>query len=667
MVLTLEEQELPEFQEIMAEAKEKISGLYPLWTNYNPADSGMAILELFAYMTELQQFHAGQFGPSHKLAFLNLLGTAPRGLVPARVYAENRGFGKPFFLLAGTKTLVGGLVWEAEKTIFMDSNAQLEGVEFPFYPFGETPEFLSVYELGLKGKLSNGCIYTLYFDLADDYPVKRNPIREDVFLPLVRLRLEFYDGTKYQNCEVIEDGTFGLLKTGFVRFTLPEEIKEQDGKYKLRLCIAGEYDTAPLLNGISFHMAPFVQKDTKIESNEYALIPDGPDFYEALADSWYAVFGETKAYKKEGEGFRRLYRYSSYFAEGMRRFVFEADELGDMEKLPEVRLVSRGQNQPAELVFEADGCPNQEFFLPDKNILGSCFSLWVEEKKDYFVPWRRVVDFAEAGSGERCYCLDEQHGILKFGDGLQGRTPSGKIEITGYALCEGRAGNMQKNQTFAFMDETGHGVLWNPRPGIGGKNPETIEECVMRYREEKRKLERAVTERDYEELIRQTPGLRIKKVRAFPSPEQENCLEAVVQPYTNGNRKLGTDACRRNIIRFLEKKKLLGTQIIVREPEYIGIMIQLEFVAEIHFLEAQKAVEKAVWNYFDTHMDFGHSVDYSQLYGYIDSLPETAGIYELSMHARGRGTVKGESGDIKIPPHGIACLEGLKLQCISLK
>lgn len=662
-MLSIEKAELPEFQELLEEAKNRISEYYPTWTNFNPADSGMAILELFAYMTEMQQFHAEQIGASHKIAFLHLLGLIPTGLQAARVYAEARGAGGPFYIPQGMKAATGGMIWESEWSVPIEPALQIEKTEFPLYPFGEFPAENSVYELCLSKNLEKGHSYTIYFDVAEPYPVKRNPMEGKEFLPLVHFALEYFDGRVYQTCRLLKDETFGLLQSGFVQFRLGSSMKKKDGKYVLRLCARGEYDTAPLLHQISFHMLPLVQKDTRVECRKYRLSLWKEDSYCLLVDAWNTVHGDSMAYRMEGEGLRRLRRFTTDVSNGMRYFIFAAEEFGIAEQAPLVCLRSVQEGYSPDLFsYEADGSPNQSFFLPDRNILGAEFALWIEEEKDYYVSWKRVIDFAAAGEGERCYVLEEERGLLRFGDGRRGRAPIGRIEITGYALCAGQSGNMQKKQILSYVHEMGHGYLYNPLPGRGGKNPESLEDCIHRYLEEKREVKRAVTAEDYEELIRQTPGLRIKRLKVFQGAGGDNCFEVAVQPYTNGNRILRKDYYQRNILAFMEKKKLLGTGLIIRKTEYIGITLQLEVMIKSRFPEAEGIIRKAIQEYFDTRMGFGERIVYSRLYAYIDSLAETAGIRELSIYTSGHGIMKEENGDIRFPPNRIAYLENLEIR-----
>lgn len=669
-MLAFEEQEALDFEELLEHAKEQIDGIYPAWTNYNPADSGMALLELFAYMTEMQQFHVRQIGEAHIRAFLHLIGMCPRTLQPARVYAKVENRHTPFMLLKGTKALAGKLLFEAEESTYMEQeDCLLNRSETPFYPFGENPGLLETYDIGLKYALECDEIHTLYFDLCDTCPVGRTPIEKESFLPFVQLQLQYYDGAAYQACEIRKDTTFGLLQTGILQFQLTGNMGKLKGEYRLRLVAEGEYDTAPQINGLHFNMVPFVQKDTVMEWKEYPVAAGEREFYEMTADTWLFVNGEVRIYEKTEKGYVEISQYSSFVFAGRRHFVVAKKALYGNPDDVVFRLAARKNGMSLEkYTFIGTGKPNQCFYLDGKNVLGASFSIWVEEEKDagFFVPWKPVPALEQAAEGERCYLLEEQTGILRFGNGRQGRMPKGRIEITAYAVCEGENGNIQKNQLSEFQYEIGAEGLSNLAAAAGGSNPEALSDCLNRYKEEREKKNRAVTLEDYEELVRQTPGLRIKKAKVFPSLEAENSLEIVFEPYTNGKRRLQKDGYDRNIMKYIEPKKMLGTGIVIKKPEYIRVRVNLEVVLKNHVWEADTKIKENIKLYFDKYMDFGKTISYSRLYGYIDSLPETEKVTMLEVYADGRGVLRDRNKDIQIPFHGIAYLDEIELWCATV-
>lgn len=450
-----------------------------------------------------------------------------------------------------------------------------------------------------------------------------------------------------------------------IQFCFHGDMGKYEKGYRLRLSVCGEYDTVPLLNGIHFNMIPLIQRNTQIECREFALSAKDTEFYEIVTDSRFAVEGDTNVFIKTKKGFQETEQFSSYIYEGKRHFVFVKETFGTMAGDIIIRVISRiKEHFREEFVYCGNGMPNQQFFLPDHNVLGSAFELWVEETPGHYTPWFSVSDFGKAGKQDRCYVIEEEAGILRFGNGKQGIVPKGRIEIISYAVCAGSYGNIQKDQINRFYKEGGAVRIYNPFPAVGGKEPESVDTCLKRYEENNKIKNRAVTREDYEEIIRQTPGLRIKKVKVFPSKVKENSLEVVVQPFTNGKRILKGNAYDKNIIHLLEKKKMLGTNIILKKPEYINISIQLEIMVKSRYLEIEKRMEEHIKKYFDEQMEFGKTIIYSRVFGYIDTLPGTAGIRSLEIHAKGRGVIRDDNRDIHMPFHAMACLEDIKIRCV---
>mgnify|MGYP003380158552 CR=1 FL=1 len=65
------------FQDIVDEAKRLIPVYCPEWTNHNVSDPGVALIELFAWMTEMTLFRLNQVPDVFYTHMLNLLGFEP--------------------------------------------------------------------------------------------------------------------------------------------------------------------------------------------------------------------------------------------------------------------------------------------------------------------------------------------------------------------------------------------------------------------------------------------------------------------------------------------------------------------------------------------------------------------------------------------------------------
>src|ERR1051326_1316268 len=62
------------FDDLVAEARTRIPRYTPEWTDFNPGDAGFALVELFAWMTELLTYRLGQVPELNYLKFLQLIG-----------------------------------------------------------------------------------------------------------------------------------------------------------------------------------------------------------------------------------------------------------------------------------------------------------------------------------------------------------------------------------------------------------------------------------------------------------------------------------------------------------------------------------------------------------------------------------------------------------------
>ena len=82
------------FNDIVEEAISMIPRYAPEWTNHNPSDPGITLIELAAWMTDLLIYRLNQVPDKNYVAFLNLLGIklrAPRAAKALVRFAPRRG------------------------------------------------------------------------------------------------------------------------------------------------------------------------------------------------------------------------------------------------------------------------------------------------------------------------------------------------------------------------------------------------------------------------------------------------------------------------------------------------------------------------------------------------------------------------------------------------
>jgi hypothetical protein len=61
------------YADLTAQARASIPSLYPTWTNHNPSDPGITLVELFAWLTEMLLFQVNEVPPANTERFLQLL------------------------------------------------------------------------------------------------------------------------------------------------------------------------------------------------------------------------------------------------------------------------------------------------------------------------------------------------------------------------------------------------------------------------------------------------------------------------------------------------------------------------------------------------------------------------------------------------------------------
>lgn len=103
------------FEELLREARQRIARLCPAWTDFNPSDPGMTLVELMAWLTDLTLYRVNRIPERSYAVFLNLMGVRLRPPEAARTWllfeprarpaaaaAEGEGGPAPILVETGT-------------------------------------------------------------------------------------------------------------------------------------------------------------------------------------------------------------------------------------------------------------------------------------------------------------------------------------------------------------------------------------------------------------------------------------------------------------------------------------------------------------------------------------------------------------------------------------
>ncbi|MEU3455011.1 putative baseplate assembly protein [Micromonospora sp. NPDC006766] len=249
----------------------------------------------------------------------------------------------------------------------------------------------------------------------------------------------------------------------------------------------------------------------------------------------------------------------------------------------------------------SDGTPGQCFRLRHRPVRVDAAADPVVETgdEDGWVPWTVVADFAGSTPDNQHVVVNDADGTVCFGplirepDGTYRRygaaPPAGTVvRIRGYWYGGGTAGNVAAG---ALRTPLGPGLppgvrVENRFPARGGHDGETEEDAWRRAPLALRTRERAVTAADFEYLARLAhpdvarahcvpgPGDWAVRVLIVPDPMPERRPRPSIADLTPAPRMLEA------VTAHLEPRRLLGVRVTIEPPDYAGVAVVADLVAE---------------------------------------------------------------------------------------
>jgi predicted phage baseplate assembly protein len=261
-----------------------------------------------------------------------------------------------------------------------------------------------------------------------------------------------------------------------------------------------------------------------------------------------------------------------------------------------------------EFLGSSSGEPGQELQLERYPVLSlqSDETVLVEEFRDgevVLVPWKYVVDFSVSSRFDRHFSLDEASGKITFGPSVRqpdssviqyGRIPeSGRnIYFSSYRYGGGAIGNLPVNNLQSMTSSIAYvSRVTNLVRATGGRDQESLEEVKLRAQRELQAQKRAVTAQDYEQLTLDFSRTIARVKCVTPKLNQERgelgVIELLLVPAVTDSlavADLSRLHIRENFInelmKYLDRYRLITTHVRVKEPEYIGIQVKTNIVVD---------------------------------------------------------------------------------------
>ena len=676
------------YQELISEAIMQIPLYTTEWTNFNPSDPGMTILENLTAFEALQQESIRQVTPQIRQKLLKMLGFTERKGRCARILMSAEGVKEPVELQANQPFYLGDLTFETNRRKRLGGYS-LTGVygqhdgSFQDYSylinddipkaamiFGETPGEGDCVYFTADRLPEPGEEMIFYMTLANRF--NRNPYEEKGNNTFADLVWECYTGNGYEPMNVA-DYTSCFLVSGEVRMRMPntaaavcEELPKPAYVIRTRV-IKADYDVSPKLLSVAGFLFEAWQKETKSVCYTFQKYSKITLNSELMEEGYLQVFCKEEKgsfYRRyepvSEEGDRgRFYtleheRYGvNTFSFDRRRFGFAPDKLKNAVKI----MVYSEEMMRRFYLGIVQGYDAQELELPVKNIVAESFCIIAKRTDEN---GEEIFDFVRPNYYEEdslTYYLLENEGKIVIEDA--GVFIGAALYMGSCSITRGQEGNIRKGNHFRTGKNLQDIVFVNEGPGTGGCFRESIADVRERFLADMNKPYTAVTAADNETIVKRAPGKCIHKVRAVLR-EERNEVQIAVKPGTDERFPKLSDTYRKSLEQLLEKKRLLTTRVEIVPPVYLPINVKGVIYVKRHYEREQGLIEQTIreqLDYLESERNFGDVLKFDEVFRAVENLECVEYIYDLTLHPQYPGAAKIRDNDI-YPNEDCLCYAG---------
>ena len=531
------------FQDIVDEAKRLIPTYCPEWTNHNVSDPGVALIELFAWMTEMTIFRLNQVPDAFYTHMLNLIGFEPFPATAARADLTFWLVGPvphPVSVPAGTQVATAGQIGVSRVFTTLDdliiSQPELVSALTSSAPDAYTDvwddlriEHASVTCFPRTPVTAGDCFYLGFENSlagnAVQLSIRANVEGIGVIPDRPPLVWEVWQGEGWIPTTIFQDTTGGLNRDGVLVMLVPNV-----------------HEPLTLGGARGFWLRARL------------IAPDpGQPFYRAspqIRSLAVASVGGTVV----GEHSLQMGRSLLGISSGRPSQVFRVEQVPVLER------------NAVEQVILIDGDGNEQV-------------------------WTEVPDFLNSSAGDRHVIWDSTTGEIRFGPNIRyadgtirqhGAVPpeGSRVAVTSYRYGGGAAGNVGPGTLTSLRSTMPYvASVENLSAAIGGVDAETVENAKLRGPQTLRAGARAVTAADYERLAAEADPA-IARVRCLPPEAPGMPINLLLVPASKVEPQATllddlalTAGMVERVSDYLEERRILGTSIRVGTPYFQGVTV----------------------------------------------------------------------------------------------
>lgn len=642
------------YEQYMEDAVKKISLYDPEWTNYNPSDPGITILENITAMNMLQQNYMSTEHNEEKESLLKLVGFTARKGKKAYVDLVADNVKQTIIIPENQQFKVGDLPFECEKATLISkgriidilvgdkSYMQLLQFEnrFPMQIFTEKPEKgMEMIILFDEFPEDNDKI-RIYVNTFCKYD--RNPAQRQQDMALMRWQLYTNAGFK-DIC--VEDETQCFLFDGVLNLkigSLEPKVWNKDNHrgYAVRgILEKAEYDIAPQLIHVAGPLFRISQQETKAFAKEFEDTADIAVYSDILESEYTRIYvcqEDEKSYHLCDEAWYQV-EHEGY---GMFHYVFKCT-------FKKILLVSY-EREMMHLckIGNIYGYDDEWLELPIKNSIISKCSLLLEcENANGEKEYHYMKQDKENAGGFR-YTVDNRKDRISILD--CGCFSGCTVYIGMFIVSKGKKGNVPAGKRFIPVGYDEDIRFYNPAHGCGGCDYENIDELEKRYLIDVNESYSAVLPKDYNRIVKNTPALCIDKVNTY-GMKGDDIIHIAVKPFSEKKHPLLSKNYRKSILSNLEEYRILNTRIKLEAPVYTAVNVYAKMSVKEHYADAQKIICRKLEKIIDftgNDRNFGEILRFDVVFKELDRLECVENIGELSLRPAGLSHVRMEGVDI---------------------
>jgi len=548
------------FQDIVNEAKTLIPRYSPEWTDHNVSDPGVTLIELFAWMTDMILYRMNRIPEKNYLRFMDLLGITLKDAVPART---------PVTLLLSAPQ-PGAVTIPRSTEVATVRTADTDAVSF------STDE-----ELTIRPPTLRQCLFSSDDVNFADYTSK------------LTLDGEFFD--VFQRVPLPGD----TLHFGFV-----ENLSQHVVNLEVDANVEGI--------GVDPRDPPIAWEawcgDTRgwvrcvVDRDETGgLNTDGAVILEMPAGMEARILSRLQLHWLRLRVIQPRPRQPTYSASPTLNTLIPTSVGGTVGATHSTPVVN-------ELLPLTTGIPGESVELLNAPLLPRTEDEYLEvfEPETQWVRWAEVPDFRHSGPDDLHYVIDGVTGTLSFGpvvrepDGLEhayGRTPprGSALRFSRYRHGGGTIGNVGADTLTVLKSSIPYvAQVTNRRPAAGGLDPESLDAARLRTPQEIRTRDRAITASDFEFLAKEASP-RVARARCIQvradgagSSVPPGTVELLIVPLVPRDHPRTIESLQpapellEAVREFLDDRRLLGTQLVVDGPAYVGVSVEASILVQRH-------------------------------------------------------------------------------------